>query len=366
MNIDVQGYTREQILAALFSSARKVRYEYTIADSHGIELGLAEISDGEITYDSTSDVMRTFTGRMKKSDLLNMDTIDRRVTPWMCLMMPNGKEAKWALGTFIIYPSAEASNDINMINISGYDLGKVALDDKNNTRTYVSSSELYTTVISTILDSIYSRTEIEVSEDTKSFPQEWEIGTTKMQIVNDLLRGINYNPLHFDEYGMAICDPHISSASREIGFQYLANEQSIILDGITFVSDKFDIPNKWIRYTENPEAPYLISTFVNDSPESPFSTVNRGRTIVDAEVVEDISRQDTLDAYTARIAAEAMQSTEQIEFRTLNMPGHGYQECLWVDVPNYDIFGKYIETGWSMALVPGGEMTHICERVVVV
>ena len=365
MNIDVQGYTREQILAALFSSSRKVRFEYTIADALNNELGNIEIQDGHISYDSTADVMRTFTGRVKKSDLLNMDTIDRKVTPWMCLMMPNGKEARWALGKFIIYPSAEASNDMNMIEISGYDLGKVALDDKSNTRIFVDSSDLYTTAISSILAAIYTRTDIEESADTKSFPQEWEIGVSKIQIANDLLKGINYDPLYFDEYGVAICHPHIDVAYREIDFQYFADEQSIILDGLSFVSDKFDLPNKWIRYTENPEAPYLISTFVNDSPDSPFSTVNRGRTIVDSAVVEDISSQSILDAYVARIAAEAMQTTERIEFRTLNMPGHGFRECLYVNIPVYDILGKYIEVGWEMDLVPGGQMTHICERVVV-
>lgn len=366
MNIDVQGYTREQILTALFSSARQVRYEYTISDSHDNNLGYIEIADGHITYDSTSEVMRTLTGRVKKSDLLNMDTIDRKVTPWMCLMMPNGKEAKWALGKFIIYPSMESENDINMVEISGYDLGKVALDDKSVSRIFVDSSDLYTTAISSILGAIYTRTDVTESEDTKSFPQEWEIGVSKLQIVNDLLKGINYNPLHFDEYGVAIAEPHIAVGEREIDFQYFADEQSIILDGVQFASDKFDIPNKWVRYTENPELPYLISTFVNDDEDSPYSTVNRGRTIVDAGVVEDIASQTVLDAYVARIAAEAMQTTERIEFTTLNIPGHGYKECLFINIPIYEIFGKFIEIGWEMDLIPGGQMQHVCERVVVV
>lgn len=365
MNIDVQGYTREQLLSALFSSAREVRFEYTISDSLNNELGNIEVQDGHISYDSTSDVMRTFTGKVKKSDLLNMDTIDRKITPWMCLMMPNGKEAKWALGKFIIYPSAESNNDINMIDISGYDLGKVALDDKSVSRVFVDSSDLYTTAISSILANIYVRTDVIESEDTKSFPQEWEIGTSKLEVINNLLKGINYDPLYFDEYGVAICHPHIDVVDREIDFQYFADEQSIILDGVTYTSDKFDIPNKWVRYTENPEAPYLISTFVNDSPDSPFSTVNRGRTIVDTAIVDDISSQSVLDAYVARVASEAMLTTERIEFRTLNMPAHGFRECLYVNIPVYDILGKYIEVAWDMDLVAGGQMSHICERVVV-
>ena len=184
MNIDVVGYTREQILNALFSSAREVRYEYTISNNHGANLGTIEIQDGHISYDSTSEVMRTFTGKVKKSDLLNLDTIDYRVTPWMCLMMPNGKEAKWALGEFIIYPAMQSENDINMIELDGYDLGKIALDDKNVSRYFVNSTDLYTTAISSILNTIYTRTDIVTSEDTKSFPQEWEIGTSKIKIVN--------------------------------------------------------------------------------------------------------------------------------------------------------------------------------------
>lgn len=366
MNIDVAGYTREQLTAALFSSAREVRFEYTISDSHDANLGYIEIQDGKVSYDSTSEVMRTFSGRVKKSDLLNLDTIDYRVTPWMCLMMPNGKEAKWALGKFIIYPAMESENDINMIEVSGFDLGKVALDDKNVTRLFVDSSDLYTTALAVVLNTIYTRTDITESESTKSFPQEWEIGTPKIQIANDLLKGINYNPLYFDEYGVAMCKPHEPIATRSIDFSYFANEQSVIVDGLKFASDKYDIPNKWVRYTENPELPYLISTYTNDDEDSPFSTVNRGRTIVDAGVVEDIASQSVLDAYVARIAAEAMMTTERLEFTTLNMPGHGFQECLFVDVPVYDISGKYIEVAWEMELVSGGRMSHVCERVIVV
>lgn len=364
MNIDFPGYTTDAIIDALLSSSRQVRYEYTISDSHDVNLGNIEIADGHISFDSTAEVMRTMTGRVKKSTLLNLDTIDYRVTPWMCLMMPNKKEAKWPLGKFIVFPTMESSNDINMVEISGFDLGKIALDDKNVSRTFVNSTDLYTTALSTLLGTIYSRTDITESEDTKSFPQEWEIGTTKLQIANDLLKGINYDPLHFDEYGVAIGKPNTPLETREIDFSYYANKQSIIVDGLRVASDKYEIPNKWVRYTENAELPYLISTFTNDSVDSPYSTVNRGRTIVDAGVVEDIASQTVLDSYVARIAAEAMRSTERLEFSTLNMPGHGFEECLYIDIPVYNIMGKYIEVGWEMDLVPGGQMSHICERVV--
>lgn len=365
MNIDAVGYTKDQIVDALFSSVRKVRYEYIALDNQDTPIGELEIEDAHISFDSTAEVMRTMSGKVKKSDLLNLDTIDYRVIPWMCLMMPNGKEAKWPLGKFIIYPSMESQNDRNMIAISGFDLGKIACDDKSVSRIYVDNSTEYTTALAAILNAIYIRTDITTSEAVKAFEQEWEIGTSKMQIINDLLKGINYNPLFFDEQGVAMCTPFVSGFLRTIDFVYYAAEQSVIFDGIKFASDKYDIPNKWVRYTENPELPYLISSYTNDNASSPYSTVNRGRTIVDAAPVEDVASQTVLDDYTLRVALESMQSTERLEFSTLNMPGHGFKECLFVKIPAYDIDGKYVEIGWEMDLTPGGQMSHICERAVV-
>lgn len=365
MNIELEGFEREQLIAALFSSARKVRYEFTINNAADEHLGLIEIQNATISYDSSNEIMRTMSGNVKKSDLLNIDSIDYTITPWMCLTMPNGKEAKWPLGKFLIVPSIEASNNINMVKFVGYDLGKIALDDKGESREFVDSTDVYTSVIGQMIASIYLHFDITESQSSKSFPQEWEIGESKLTIINSLLRGINYNPLHFDETGTAICEPNVDTEQRQIDFQYIADKTSIIIDGMTLESDKFDIPNKWIRYTENPEAPYLISVFVNDSADSPYSTVNRHRFIVDSQTVEDISDQETLDNYTKRIAYESMQTTDVVEFSTLNMPGHGFKECLYIDVPEYEISGKFIEKAWEMQLITGGTMKHVCERVVV-
>lgn len=120
-----------------------------------------------------------------------------------------------------------------------------------------------------------------------------------------------------------------------------------------------------MRYTENVDSDYYYSSYTNDDPDSPYSTVSRGRVIVSSEAVEDIASQAELDAYVLKVAAESMQATDRLEFSTMNMPGHGYRECLWVEVPAYGIAASYIETGWEMDLRPGGTMKHKCERTVI-
>lgn len=365
MNLQAEGYTREQIETALFSSERIIRFEYMALNAHGEYLGFVEIQNGRISYDSESEVMRTFTGTIIENDVINFDLIEAQIVPYMCLMMFNGKEAKFPLGKFIVSFSKKSSNNVNELNISGYDLGKIALDDKTGARYFANSEIAYTTSLNNLLESLYSSIEIEDSEIFKNYAQDWEIGTTKIEIANSLLKAMNYNPLHFDEKGTAICNQYVPAQYRTIDFQYIADETSVIVDNMTVDTNKFNIPNKWVRYTENPEVDYLISVYVNDNPNSPYSTVNRGRLIVDSEVVDDIADQNTLDSYLLQVIDKSMQATDRIQFTTLNMPGHGFQECLWLSIPNYNIEGKYIEKAWEMQLIPGGTMTHICERAVI-
>lgn len=365
MNIELEGFTREQLEVALFSSARKVRYEFTVSNAADVFLGMLEVSNPTISFDSRADVMRTFKGSVKESELMNLSCIDYRIIPWMCLEISEGREAKWALGVFIITPSKSMNANINTITLTGYDLSKIAYDNKSISRVFVPAGAVYTSYVEQMLGENYSSIEVESSTITKSYDQEWEIGESQLSIINTLLSGINYNPVHFNEYGVGIVDHYITPNDQQITGQYIANKTSVIVDGMQISSDKFSIPNKWVRYTENVDSDYYYSSYTNEDPDSPYSTVSRGRVIVNSEAVEDIASQAELDAYVLKVAAESMQATDRLEFSTMNMPGHGYRECLWVEVPSYGIAASYIETGWEMDLRPGGTMKHKCERTVI-
>lgn len=364
MNIAQGNYSEAELLTALESSNREVYYEFLVAYTNGNLAGNISIEDARISYDSTNEVMRTFSGSARASDLMNLDCTDYYIIPWMCLVYKNDI-LKWPLGRFLVNPSEEYKGHTKYVDIVGYDLGKIALDDKSSSRTYAPSGSIYTSIASQILGSMYTNINVETSEKTSSAPLEWEIGTEKLTIVNDLMKSISYNPLYFDEYGTGQLVPYVAPEDRQIERIYEDGPMSIIVDGLNVESNKFEVPNKFIRYVENPDAAYLISTYTNTDPDSPYSTVSRGRTIVDADSVDDIASQSDLDAYVRKVAIEKMQAVETIQFSTLNMPGHGYQNCLLLKVDYYDIDSKYIEVGWEMDLSTGGLMTHRCEKAVV-
>lgn len=363
MNIATGIYTEAELLKALYSNSREVYYRYTIFNTQNQLLGYLEIEDGQVSFDSGNDVMRTFTGSTRASDLFNLTSTDFYLVPWMCLKYRNDI-VKWPLGKFLVNPSENYQNNMSIIDITGYDLGKIALDDKSDSRIYAAPSDIYTSLASQIAGTMYTQVDVEVSTKTNPSALEWEIGTEKLKIINDLMTAISYNPMYFDENGVGHMDEFVEYTERSIERVYEDSKQSIIIDGLANSTNKFEIPNKFIRYVENPDAAYLISTYTNTDPLSQYSTVSRGRTIVDSESIDNIATQGDLDNYVRKVAAEKMQSTETLEFSTLNMPGHGYKNCLIVVVNSYGVNGKYIEVGWEMDLSRGGTMRHRCEKVV--
>jgi len=358
------NYTEAQLLAALRSSSRDVFYEYTLVNRNDETITTLDITDGLITFDSTFPVMRTFSGTVHRTNDINLYTIDYRVVPWLCLRY-GADVIKWPLGKFIVNISENNSDEFKTYKLTGYDLGKIAdmyLEDK---RYFVETNTVYTNNISQLISSMYSNTDIEANVIRRNYSNEWDIGTSRLTIVNQMLEGIGYNPLWFDETGCAMGKPYLDPVVRSVDMVYAANKQSIITDGISRNTSIFEVPNKFVRWIENPDVGYVISTRVNNDPNNPYSTVSRGRTIVDAEAVnEAVATIDNLDAYVAKLAQEKTMGAEYLTFRTLNMPGHGYKDCLLVEIPQYDISGKYIEYAWEMDLSEGGLMTHKCSKVV--
>lgn len=363
MNLEVEGFTREQLEAALFSPTRKVRYEFTVADAKGKYLGNLNIKNAVVSYDSTASVMRTFKGTADITDYFDENSIDFQITPWMCLEITKGREAKWSLGVFLAITSVAFSNGIKTLEVNGYDLSKIAYDDKISNRFYPALNSLYTANIGQMLGEIYQKVNVEDSSAAISYTQEWELGTSKLDIINGMCDQISYNHLYFDESGEAQIKKYIEPANREVGITYADGKTSVIIDDISSDNGNYIIPNKWVRYTENVNQQIMVGTYINNDADNPYSIVSRGRTIVDSKAVEADSQKD-LDQIARKDAMEAMQTLEKVQFSTLNIPGHGFRECIFLNISAYGILGKYEEKAWEMNLTPGGKMSHICEKVV--
>src|SRR5690606_1109777 len=276
-------------------------------------------------------------------------------TPWV----------EWPQGVFLLSTPNRDSDAAGVVRreVEAYDQLQVYVDDKVTDRFIATVGDRYTDVVSGLLGAVSKN--ITASELTLPYSMEWEPGTSKLTIINELLAAINYDPVFFDEFGQAVVRPYQPPHERARAFVYRDDADGVILPEVSQKIDLFQVPNVFVLSVSNPEmgAP-LRSVFVNDSPQSPTSTISRGRQIVEIRTEEEAADQATLDALAERAAIEASQVFEEVEFETVLMPIHGHNDMLGFSFGNLVINDRYLEVGWEMELRAGSTMKHTIRRVV--
>lgn len=349
------------------SMDRVFDFRYDILDNQERVLDQVEAT-GSISFDSTGEIMGTASFRIKEGKLKEYAKFyaDMRIRPVMIQIDNHKNKQEYPLGVYIMMSPVKSGEDNTVIwNVDCYDKSIILKEDKLQDRIYLPSGSNYVAEVKKLLLSAgMDKYSIENSEALLSSDVEFEIGRSKLEVINELLYAINYYPIHFNENGFAVSSRYIEPMQRETEIEYITDHKSIILEGVQQSNDLYNIPNIIIRYVDNPDSDPLRSIYINDNPDSIISTVRRGRNIVDVDTVDDIADQDTLDAYTKRIAIEKSQACDSVNLRTGITVGHGFRNCIFVRDDELDIATKYIEYSWSMDLAVGGIMTHQLKRVV--
>ncbi len=262
-------------------------------------------------------------------------------------------------------PERQAQNCGVYQNIDCYDYSTILREDKIRERLFIASGSNYVREVRNLINGAgIKKINIETSVLMARENIEFEIGTSKLEVINALLTAINYEPLHFNGNGYAVSRRYVEPVNRRTEHSYRTDDKSIIKAGAKQSLDMYNVPNIFVRYTDDPDGEELRSEYVNDSAGSKISTVNRGRNVVDIESVDDIADQETLDALVRRIAIEKSQTYDAITIPTGLMPHHEYRDCIFVNETTLGVGNKYIEYAWEMELSIGGTMSHTLKRVV--
>lgn len=360
-------YSDKAVIDALTGryGTRVITYRLDRLDSSNNYLEPITFATGaSVSNNALADVKRT--ARFTILDRTGINYLKDRIKPWARLAMSDGGFVEWPLGVFLLSTPERELDEGGVISreVEAYDQLKVLLDDKVDDRYSVAAGALYTTAIATLLAAFTYN--IVPSTLTLPVTREWEPGTTKLRIINDLLDAISYESLWFDETGRAIARPYQSPALRTVEYDYKAGEASVITGKTKQRLDLFDVPNKWVLSVSDPDRPALTATATNANPASPTSTVSRGRTIVDFRTEQDAADLTTLQGKVDRLAFEASQVFESVTFTTAAMPMHSNADVLGLNMPRLAIDGKYSEHSWTLPLKPGARMTHVARRVVTI
>lgn len=361
------GYSEQSVVDVLHGKdgSRLIKFRYDLLDKFENKKGeLLSVVSGEVAMSSTSEIMRTAKFTLKDDGTI--DWLSDRIQPFVELRMKDGNFIEFPLGVFLLN-SPTRSDKFGEVyrDVEAYDGNIILKEDLVDSRYFIPSGTNYKTAIIALLNSAgIQKHNIEDIDKALSVDREFEIGTSKLEIINTILSEINFIPLHVDENGYFTSYTYRPPVLRATDYVYEDSRVSVVYEGVQEKLDLFSIPNKWVAVVSNSEEPPLQAVYVNDDPNNPLSTVSRGRTLVKYMELERIADQETLDSYIQRVAHEDSQVYGQIEIKTAIMPFHSYRDVLKIHYAKLGVSDKYVETGWSFPLEAGGEMSHTLGKVV--
>lgn len=264
---------------------------------------------------------------------------------------------------------------VKSLRIEAYDKCWRVRDTNTTNRIYYAAGTSYINIIKALLADagisvvLATPSAAVLAEDR----EDWEIGTSYLAIINQLLSEIAYNPLYFNQDGYAIIEPastptadaiehRISDAPEEIAAG--ADRADRLLPQISRETDVYNTPNVFTAWCANPEKAdfNMIATAVNDNPQSPLSVSRRGRRIVKVTQLDNIADQNALQAYVDKERNDSLIGGETILIITELLPGYGVDDVVALHYGDLDAL--CILRAYSMELRVGGTMSMTLERVV--
>lgn len=368
------GHTAEEVLSALQArtGSRRWSFRYALLDSANRYLeDLTNVTAGSVSQNWLADIKRTASFTLQERG--GIDFLSDRIQPWVRLHLPpyGGQDwVEWPQGVFLLTSPERKSSTAGVLTreVEGFDQLQVYSDDLLADRYAVAAGTVVTTAVRTILLSVLVPPALRLTPHAGTLvaAREWEPGTSKLRVINDLLGMINYESLSFDEDGAAVVQPYRSPAERAEEYTYADDQYGLVVPEVTQSLDLFSVPNRWVLVVSEVDQPTLVASYTNANPSSPTSTIRRQRTITDYRTEQEAVDLPTLQAKAARLAFEASQVYEAIPFQTGLMPMHSGNDVYRLRLDRLAVNARYAETSWKMTLKAGVRMEHNARRVITV
>lgn len=342
------------------------QYDQPKATGIGDTSELFNVLEGDISYSSLGRLKSSLTVKIQDSERLNIDYLNDRIQLKIEIdgMMYNK-------GIYLISTSQTSHTTAERTRfLTCYSKLKI-LDADAVVKPYFlpKGANVYTAITNLLGD---NPKRITATDKTLNTDYTATVGTSKLDIINDLLDILNYNSLLVDDEGIFTSYPYVLPADRETEVYYLEGEPNrtdarnvcrLISPDMDEELDAFNVPNIFVRYTNDVDInPPIIATYPVQTSEDRPTTIDGRLPNVSKDEVSDIADYATLYAKCKKDAAEARSIYSHLQIATAINPDHGYLTCVEVKVG--EINYKYIETSWSMNLRPGELMKHTLRRVV--
>ena len=259
------------------------------------------------------------------------------------------------LGVFLVAEAPEAWGDTGRVwTIKLLDKNTILDQDAVDAAYALDAGAVVTDEIITLIESTGETNHaITPSAATLVNPLVWPAGTTKLQIVNDLLSVINYFSLFCNGDGQYRGEPYVKPASRPVVWTFNDGSDCIYLPALVKDVDLFAIPNKVIAITQGDgTTAALTSSATNTDATSPYSTVSRGRTITYVASGVEAADQATLDDFAERRLIELTTPTASIDVQHAFVPDVTFNRAVQFRRTPAEIDARHVVSKTETSLDP--------------
>lgn len=167
----------------------------------------------------------------------------------------------------------------------------------------------------------YARAPVVEAKNTSTLHNDFVANTndTWLSFLTDLVANAKFT-FALDELGRILFAPKQDTASMQPVWTYDDSNSSILYPEISMDQDLYGIPNV-VEVIYSNGSDYYHARVVNDDPNSPVSTVTRGREIIYRETNPDLVGDPT-EGQTRQYAEDLLRSLSSLEF-TVSY-SHGY------------------------------------------
>lgn len=274
-----------------------------------------------------TDVKSSTISWESEAETLGSATLDVAVSPGECYVriylvtIQNGLKETFPLGTFLVQsPSTGFDGKANTVSLDAYTpllelkekfppIGYSIMKDENvmDFAHRLTREHTRAPVVSTV-------------DDTKlHYDFVAETSDTWLTFLQDLVANAKYS-LYLDELGRVLFIPNQDTASLQPIWTYDDGNSSILYSDISLDHDMYGIPNTVEVIYSNGDTFYYWKA-VNDDPNSPTSTVSRGREIPHRVTDPELAGNPT-QAEIQEYAERLLRELSTLEYKVTYT--HGY------------------------------------------
>lgn len=298
-NTTLDGSVQVQKYDVDWHSSMQQTFEFYVVDplTWKDEKMLTQVESCTITRDESADTLGS------ASFDVGEDLNECYVRVYL-VVIQNGFTSRFPLGTFLLQsPAAEFDGKHSSYSIDAY----TPLMELKESYPPIGYSVLKGTKIMPLAANIcreHMRAPIVTAKCEETLYSDFvaNLDDTWITFIKDFISNAKFQ-IKLDELGRAIFEPIVDDASLRPVKEFNDDNSSILLPTLKDDRDLYGIPNV-VEVVYSTDKKHLHSRVVNNDPNSPISTITRGREIVHRESNPKFSgtpTQELIDAYAEQL-----------------------------------------------------------------